>query len=69
MEKLIDYEMCVHVFGGTSSSACGNYALRITALDNVSGYIKEATNTLLRNFYVNYLLKSVPSVKDALTLI
>ena len=41
LQKLIDYEMCVHVFGGTSSSACGNYALQITAQDNVSGYIKQ----------------------------
>ena len=27
------------------------------------------TNTLLRNFYVDDVLKSVPSVRDALTLI
>ena len=46
-----------------------NYALRRTALDNVSSYSKEATNTLLRNFYVDDVLKSVPSVRDALTLI
>ena len=49
-QKFIDYEMCVHVFGGTSSRRCGNYVLRRTALDNVSSYRKEATNTLLRNF-------------------
>ena len=24
---LLDYEMCVHVFGGTSSPGCCNYAL------------------------------------------
>ena len=69
LEKLIDYEMCVHVFGGTSSPGCCNYALRRTALDNVSSYSKEVTNTLLRNFYVDDVLKSVPSVRDALTLI
>ena len=61
--------MCVHVFGGKSSPGCCNYAFRRTALDNVSSYIKEATNTLLRNFYVDDVLKSVPSVRDALTLI
>ena len=69
LEKLSDYEMCVHVFGGTSSPGCCNYALRGTALDNVSSYSKEATNTLLRNFYVDDVLKPVSSVRDALTLI
>ena len=61
--------MRVHVFGGTSSPGCCNYALRRTALDNVSSYSKEAINTLLRNFYVDDVLKSVPSVRNALTLI
>ena len=69
LEKLFDYETCVHVFGGTSSPGCCNYALRRTALDNVSSYSKEVTNTLLRNFYVDDVLKPVPSVRDALTLI
>ena len=68
LEKL-GYEISVHVFGGTSSPEFCNYALRRAALDNVSSYSKEATNTLLRNFYVDGVLKSVPSVKDALTLI
>ena len=69
LEKIIGYEMCVHIFGGTSSPRCCNYALLRTALDNVSSYSKEATNTLLRNFYVDDGVKSVPSVRDALTLI
>ena len=69
MEKVIGYEMCVHVFGGTLSPGYCNYALRRTALDNVSSYSKEVTNTLLRNFYVDDVLKSVPLVRDALTLI
>ena len=69
MEKLFDYEMCVHAFGWASSPGCCNYAFRRTAPDNVSSYSKEATNTLLRNFYVDDVLKPVPSVRDALTLI
>ena len=68
LQKLTDYEMCVHVFGGTSSLGCCNYALRRTALD-VSSYSKQATNTLVRNFCVDYVLKSVPSVRHALTVI
>ena len=69
LEKLIDYEMCVHVFGGTSSPGCCNYTLQRTAPDNVSSYIKEVTNILLRSIYVDDVLKSVPSVRDALALI
>ena len=61
--------MYIYVLGGTSSPGCCNYALRKTVLDNISSYSKEATNTLLRNFYVGDVLKSVPSVRDALALI
>ena len=61
--------MCVHIFGGTSFPGCCNYALQKTALNNVSSYSNEASNTLLRNFYVDDVQKSVPSVRDALTLI
>ena len=35
---------------------------------HVSSYSKEVTNTLLRNLYVVDVLKSVPSVRDALSL-
>ena len=60
--------MCTCVWWDVIPGCC-NYALQGTALDNVSSYSKEATNTLLRNFYVDDLLKSVPSVTDSLTLI
>ena len=69
LEKIIDYEMCLHVFGGTSSPVYCNHALQRAALDNVSSYSKEATNTILRNFYVDGMLKSVPSAREALILI
>ena len=45
------------MLGGTSS------------LDNVSSCSKELTNNFLRNFYINGVLKSVPSRRDALALI
>ena len=66
LEKLTDYEMWIHVFGEIPSPGCCNYALQRTAFNNVSSYSKEATNTLLRNSYVDNVLKSVPSVRDAL---
>ena len=61
--------MCTYIFGGTSSPGCCNYTLRRTVPDNVSSYSKEAINTLLRTFYVDDVLKSVPSVGDAQTLV
>ena len=56
---LLDHEMCVHVFGGTSSPGYCNYALRKTATANEVRYGEEASKTLLHNFYVDDLLKSV----------
>ena len=49
-ENIVDYQMCVHVFGATSSPSCSNYALRKTALDNQHVYGIETNNTLCRRF-------------------
>ena len=54
--------MCTHVFGGTSSASCSNYPLRRTAIDNKEVYETDAAITLLRNVYVDDLVKSM---KDA----
>ena len=35
--------MCAHVFGGTSSASCSNYALRRTTVDNKSIFEKDAS--------------------------
>ena len=61
--------MCVHVFGGTSSPGCCNYALQKTAIDNEVRYGEEASQTLLHNFYVDDLLKSVETKESAIRLI
>ena len=52
--NLLDHEMCVHVFGGTSSPGCCNYALRKTGF---------------YNFYVDDLLKSLETEESAVRLI
>ena len=57
--KVIECRMKVHVFGASSSPGCANFALRQTAKDNANLFGKVATQTLLRNFYVDDLLKSV----------
>ena len=40
---LLDHEMCVHVFRGTSSPGCCNYALQKTVIGNEVGYGEEAS--------------------------
>ena len=44
-KEIIDHEMCVHVFGGVSSGACSNYALRRTAIENENKHGKDAAET------------------------
>ena len=65
----IDHEMCVHVFGGTSSPSCSNYALKGTTVDGETKFGKEAAETLLNNFYVDDLLKSVDDEDKAIKLV
>ena len=67
-KEIIDHEICVHVFGGVSSGACSNYALRRTAIENESNYDKDAAETLKNNFYVDDMLKSVENEDKAITL-
>ena len=65
----VDHEMCVHVFGGTSSPSCSNYALKRTAVDGETKFGKEAAETLQNNFYVDDLLKSADDENKAIKLI
>ena len=45
------YHMNVHMFGGTSSQSCSNYALRTKPKNNEVKYDPEIRETLLSNFY------------------
>ena len=67
-KEIIDHEMCVHVFGGVSSGACSNYALRRTAIEIENKYGKDAAETVKNNFYVDDMLKSVENEDKAITL-
>ena len=42
--------MCAHVFGGTSSASCSNYALRRTTVDNKSIFEKNASEEKKKKF-------------------
>ena len=68
-KSLVDYQMCVHLFGGTHSPSTANYALRKTAKDNVSKFGKAAADTLIKNFYVDDMLKSVGTPEEAVQLL
>ena len=61
--------MCIHVFGSASSPGCCNYPLKKTAIDNEAQFGPEAAKILMRNFYVNDLLKSTPDGQSAISLI
>ena len=54
-----EHQMCVQVFGGTSSPSCCNFALKQTSTDNVEEFGSAAAQTLQRNFYADGMLKSV----------
>ena len=68
-KKVVDYQMCVHIFGGTSSSSCSNFALKKAATDNSDEFGQEAAKTLLPNVYVDDLLKSTKGAHEAVSLI
>ena len=68
-KTLIDYEMCVHVFGGTYSPSCSNYVLKRTSIEGKDQFGKAAAETLQDNFYVDNLLKSLDNEKEAIKLI
>ncbi|KAK3728195.1 hypothetical protein QZH41_004910 [Actinostola sp. cb2023] len=63
-----EYQMCVHLFGGTSSPTCANFALRKTATDNEKDFDPTTVNTVLSNFYVDDCLKSVATTAKAIRL-
>ena len=63
------FEMCVHLFGGVSSSSCTNYALLKTAQENEQKFGSEAAQTIKNNFYVDDMLKSKPTANEAIHLL
>lgn len=63
-----EYKMLVHIFGAKSSPCCSNKALKQTADDNEMKYGKEVADVVRRNFYVDDLLKSTSTVKQAIDL-
>ena len=65
----VDYQMNVHIFGATSSPSVAGFALRKAAQDNLSSADEATISTVHENFYVDDLLKSVTTIKEAIELI
>ena len=59
------YQMLVHIFGAKSSPSVAGYALRKTATDNSHDYSQETLDAVLRDFYVDDLLKSFSEPEQA----
>lgn len=68
-QELVQYRMNVHLFGAVSSPSVACYALRKAADDNAHKFSAEVTDTVKCNFYVDDLLKSLPSEEDAILMI
>ena len=67
-QELAEFKMTVHLFGAVSSPSCANFALRRTSKQYGQNYDADVSSTLLRNFYVDDMLKSAPNEFSALKL-
>ena len=62
-------EMCVHSFGAISSKNCVIFALHQTAIDHQEEFGEEAFSTLMKDFYMDDLLKSLDDELKAKELV
>ena len=62
------FEMKAHLFGATSSPSVCEYALRKTAEDNFEYHSSSAIDSVMRDFYVDDMLKSFPTVNQAIEI-
>ena len=59
------FQMLVHIFGATSSPSICGYALRRTAADYSEGFSSQTIDAVMRDFYVDDLLKSFETTGQA----
>lgn len=62
------FQMLVHIFGATTSPSICGYALRRTAADNSNGFSSETIDAVMRDFYVDDLLKSFDTTSRAVEI-
>ncbi|XP_057699895.1 uncharacterized protein LOC130920590 [Corythoichthys intestinalis] len=68
-KEIIEYRMKVHVFGNRPSPSVAIYGLRKAAGVGETEYGKEASQFVIRNFYVDDGLVSLPTELEAITLL
>ena len=62
------YQMQAMIFGAKWSPTSANYCLKRTAIDKQNTSNEENTSTVLRDFYMDDLLKSLPSEDETAQL-
>ena len=62
------YQMQAIISGAKSSPTSSNYCLKRTAIDNQTTSSEETISTVLRDFYMDDLLKSLPSEDETAQL-
>lgn len=67
-KDLIEHRMRVHVFGNKPSPSVATYGLHRTALDAKDSFGPDVTDFVLKHFYVDDGLISVPTEKQAVDL-
>ena len=60
--------MNVHLFGAASFPSCTVFCLKRCTKDNEASYSSQAITTVERSFYIDDLLKSVPTAKQCIDL-
>ena len=64
-----EYRMKKHIFGATSSPTCANFCLKKTATLNQADFDTETVRTVIKNMYVDDLMKSVNTNDLAIRLV
>ena len=65
--SIVEYRMTSHLFGGIWCASSSAYALRRTVIDNQPNSL--ISDTILKSFYVDDMLKSVDSIEKACEVI
>jgi len=66
--KLIEYRMCLHVFGNNLSPAVATYGLRKAAEVEMEAYGEDVKEFVHQSFYVDDSLGSYSTVDEAVSL-
>ncbi|KAK0135218.1 hypothetical protein N1851_028960 [Merluccius polli] len=66
---IVDYRMCVHVFGNSPSPTVAIYGLRRAAKEEEKNFSSDVRRFVEREFYVDDALKSFPTEAEAISVL